>query len=97
MIHRQMVNCIFVVVMVLASLCVAVASDTTTSKEKPVIANSAILLFDASDSMRNVPSSMGSAALIITSANRKIDVAKTAGNRPMGQKRQSTVPAGAAG
>ncbi len=48
MIYRQMVNCIFVVVIVLASLCVAVTSDTT-SKEKSAIANSTVLLFDASD------------------------------------------------
>jgi len=96
LIHRQMVNCIFVVVLVLASLCVAVASDTT-SKEKPVIANSTILLFDASDRMRNVSSSTGSEILRITSANRKIDVAKTAGNRPMGQKKAVNGPSGSSG
>jgi Mg-chelatase subunit ChlD len=78
MIHRQTVNCnLLTVVVVLASIGVAVASDTTTTKEKPVIANSTILLFDASDSMGNVSSSIANASSS-TSANRKIDNAKTA-------------------
>ena len=78
MVHRQTVNCSFLIaIMMLASLGVAVASDTTTTKEKPVIANSTILLFDASDSMGNVSSGVDNAS-ISTSKTRKIDNAKTA-------------------
>lgn len=82
--------------MVLAPLCVAVTSDTT-SKEKPVIANSTILIFDASDGKRNVSSSTGRATLSIISANRKMDAAKTAGSRPVGEKDAVNGPSGSSG
>ncbi|MDD1752264.1 MAG: tetratricopeptide repeat protein [Methanotrichaceae archaeon] len=76
MIHIRVINCSFLMIaVVLASLGVAVASDTITTE--PVVANSTILLFDASDSMGNVSNSMGNASSS-TSTNRKIDNAKTA-------------------
>ena len=43
MIHRRTVNCILMAVMVLAAFGVAVALDTSTAKEMPVIVNSTIL------------------------------------------------------
>ncbi|MDD1752717.1 MAG: tetratricopeptide repeat protein [Methanotrichaceae archaeon] len=43
LIHRRTVNCILMAVMVLAAFGVAVALDTSTAKEMPVIVNSTIL------------------------------------------------------